>query len=348
MRKTLILLVVLAVIGAAAFADAPTFSGEYTWKGNYNADATVAGAVRERVNFDVKVDKFNELNVQWRFENLGTGITSAYLNNSLYNFKVITDIGAALALPVGVKLTTGYFDTYFTNWTYYTQSGFDFYYTGVVGWNNKLVYLGQATTGTAQLDVAAGPVNIHLAQDLGFANTLIGADASFAGIGVYVAYGAYNYKNDTANFGKGDLSVELNYGLPEMSGFKASVAPYFRMSLDSAAAIAYTYGLSLGADYTMVHFAAGVQGDAKTALNNVVADLYLKPIDGLKAGASLYMSLSAPNALEGIDINASYAFGAAKVVLGYVVAGTDKNAISIFGDEFSVANGLYLVVNLGF
>jgi hypothetical protein len=364
MRKTLILLVALAVIGTAAFADAPTFSGEYTWKGNWNADASTAGAVRERVNFDLKVDKFNELNVQFRFENLPTSLQtaiyttkatattneyyatpiSAYLGNTLQNFKLITDSGGALGLPVGVKLTTGYFDTYFTNWTYYSQSGYEFYYTGAVGWNNKLVYLGQQVAGAAQLDIAAGPVNVHYVQGLDFKNTLIGADASFAGIGVYLAYGAYAVGNN--GFGKGDLSVELSYGLPEMAGFKASVAPYFRYGLADSS---YTYGLSLGADYSIVHFAAGLQGDNVKALNNIVADLYVKPIDGLKAGASVYMSqaLTTPG-LEGVDINASYAFGAAKVVLGYVVAGTDKSAISIFGDELSVADGLYLVVNLGF
>ncbi len=351
MKKALGILIVLALVAVSipAFADdaaatpTVTFSGEFTWKAAYNDTTTDVGGVRERINLDSKIDKNNELFIQFRGENItGDAITGIYLNNALYNVKLTTDIGSALGLPVGLKLTTGYFDTYFTNWTYYSESGWEFYY----GWPNKLVYLGQQKSGTAQVDASFGAVNVHVAEGLDAQNTLFGVDASFAGLGVYLAYGAYNI-GVPADLGKGDLSVELNYGLPEFSGVKVGIAPYFRYSLDSAATVAYTFGASVGADYSIVHVALGYQGDAKYAFHDAIADLYLKPVDNLKVGLSAFLDGSATNVFKGIDINGAYTFGASTVRVGYAYLSTTGDSISIFADE-TAANGVYFIFNYKF
>jgi hypothetical protein len=345
MKKALGILIVLALMAVSVpmFADAPTFTGEILWKGAYTADATTAGAVRERVGLTIAADKYNSLWLGFRFENLGSAITSGYLNNSLHNVKVTTDLGGVLGLPIGLKLTTGYFDTYFTNWTYYDQSGAA-YYGGYNGWSNKLVNLGQQAAGTAQIDAAFGPVNVHFAQGLDFKNTLVGADASFAGIGVYLAYGAYAVGNN--GFGQGDLSLELSYGA-DLGGFKLNAAPYVRYGLGDSI---LTTGLSIGADVSMLHAAVSVQGDteATSFLRKVVVDAYVKPIDNLKAGVSAYMDLNdTVAAFQGIDINASYAFGATTLVLGYAYCADTVSGISLWGDTTS-AKGLYLLVDFKF
>ena len=44
----------------------------------------------------------------------------------------------------------------------------------------------------------------------------------------------------------------------------------------------------------------------------------------------------------------SYMLGAAKFMLGYVIAGDDHNALPINGDTFAIANGLYMAVDVSF
>jgi len=346
MKKALGILIVLALMAVSVpmFADAPTFAGEFLWKGAYNATTTDVGAVRERVSFDSKIDKNNELYIQFRFENVAKAApTAGYLSNALYNFKVTTDIAGAAGLPFGLKLTAGYFDTYFTSWAYYDQSGYTFYQGMDAGWPNKLVYLGQQAAGTVQLDAAFGPVNVHFAEGLDAQNTLVGFDTSFAGIGLNVAYGAYS--TGANGLGKGDISIEVSYAA-DLGGFKLNAAPFFRYGLGDSA---FTTGLNIGADVSMLHAAVGVQGDsvATTFLHKIVVDAYVKPIDNLKAGLSAYLDLTSTAAFQGVDLNASYAFGATSLVLGYAYCDASVSGLSIWGDT-TAANGLYLLVNYKF
>jgi hypothetical protein len=347
MKKALGILIVLALMAVSVpmFADAPTFTGEILWKGAYNATTTDAGAVRERVGLTIAADKYNSLWLGFRFEKIAAAApTAGYLSNALYNVKVMSDIGGAAGLPFGLKLTAGYFDTYFTSWAYYDQSGYAFYNGMDAGWPNKLVNLGMQAAGTVQLDAAFGPVNVHFAEGLDAKNTLVGFDTSFAGIGLNVAYGAYNI-GVPGDLAKGDLSIEASYGA-DLGGFKLNAAPYFRYGLGDSK---FTTGLNIGADVSMLHAAVGVQGDsvATTFLHKIVVDAYVKPIDNLKAGLSAYLDLTATAAFQGVDVNASYAFGATSLVLGYAYCDASVSGISIWGDTTS-ANGVYLLVNYKF
>jgi len=340
MKKAWVILVALAMLAIAvpSFADV-AIKGQLLVTGNTDF-ATATGALnRARVKLDVKVDDNNSVYVELRGEDgKATWGTNDF---NLKNFKLTSNLTKAMGLdlPVGVTLTMGRWDEYFTGWFYNSPSGFEFYYD----WPNMLINQAENTVGAFKFDVAVSPVTLHYWSDSSFTNMMIGADASVAGFSAWLAYGA-TYAAPAA----GIVAVELKYALPEMGDLKANLAPYFRYNLAAAASPSYTYGASVGVDYTMIHFDAGLQGDSVQMAHRVVVDASVAPVAAAKIGASVYVDLANANALQGIDLNASYAFGGTKVFVGYVVPGTDKNAISLWGDTFAYSNGLYFGADVSF
>ena len=61
------------------------------------------------------------------------------------------------------------------------------------------------------------------------------------------------------------------------------VPVFFRYQLNAAPAQDYTFGVGVSADYKMFHLAAGLEGDSDNALDNVVIDVSVTPIDNAEA-----------------------------------------------------------------
>jgi len=356
MKKLWILLVALALLATAPiFADV-TLSGEFmgygSWDFSNSADPASAGFPKVELNLNAAVGDFNTLKLELDSEgkdwsgwkdpdgnftftdtNPDTGVVSEVAiapgNVAIDDLRLVTDWGAALGLPVGVTTTVGYFDTYFTGWYYYDSSGWTWYYP----WDNMVVEQGPKATGAVQVDVAAGPANIHVYHD-GDYNFMAGVDAAFAGASVYVAYGT-NY----ATFGDGDLSVEAAYAIMDI----ANVGAFFRYGLGDSA---YTWGANVGAGFGMIHVAAGLEGDNVDALDNIVAEATLAPADAAKIWVAAYMDLGGASSFGGLDVGASYKVGAAEFALGYLytpaaTVAAEENPPSFFkGDQFAPV-GLY-------
>jgi hypothetical protein len=355
MKKLWILLVAIAMLGAVPlFADV-TLSGELMGAGWWNF-SDPGGTVFPKVELNgvANIDDFNTLKFEFDVEGVGdladTGfgggswsgwdstdptdfvdkngdpVTVAARSVALDDIRLITDWGKALMLPVGITTTVGYFDTYFTGWYYYDASGWAWYYP----WDNKVVEQGPKASGAMQVDIAAGPVNIHWYNDGAGNNFMVGADAAFAGLSAYLAYGS-----TFGAFGDGDLSVELAYAIMDI----ANVGAFFRYGLGDSA---YTYGLNVGAGFGMFHVAAGLEGDDVDALDNIIAEVTVAPADPAKIWVAAFMDLGGAESFAGLDVGASYKVGAAEFALGYLYRPAAAAAVPSFfkGDQFA-PDGLY-------
>lgn len=365
MKKLLIVLLALAVIGVFAFAQdeapagpATTIGGSFWWGGNWVSGGGFAKPIQTRFGINSKIDKFNTVDIKFRGEG---GTWGSYTTPAvkLHIAQLTTDITGALGmeLPVTVKLTSGYFDTYFTNWGHADDSGWAFYYSGTgSGWSNGLVNAGQNASGAYQFDIGAGPLNIHYYNDLKFNDLMLGADGAFGPVSFWASYGAFGLNADSANISKGSLSLEGKYAL-EAGDIKVALYPYFRYALGAkgnlAAAGDWTGGIGAGVDYTMFHVALGAAADnfskaATTGLSHVVAKLAANPVAGAEVGGIAYMAMASSNPLTGIDLYGSYKFGAAQLRAGYVVGGTDKTGLPMDGDNYNVVSGLYATIKVSF
>jgi hypothetical protein len=350
MKKTWVLLLVLTLVALSVpvFADAPVVKGNFVWFGDFDFSTDPIGIAsvptKARLKIDTMVDKNNEVYIELRGEgNVATWGASEF---KVKNFKFSSDLLKTLGLevPVSVKLTGGYWDTYFTNWWYNDSTGWVFYYGGAgngANWANKLVNYGENVNGAFQLDIGAleGKVNVHYYSDTLFTKAALGVDAAFSGFGVYLAYGM-----PTADFATGTVSVEAKYDVPEFAGFKINVAPFFRYALSDDT---YTWGASVGAGYKMFSLAAALNGDSVSTIDHWSVEAAVKPTDAAKIGVVV---LGQPSGLAGVDVNASYAIGPLTMMAGYLFAvDATTGYFPVFGDLQGFANdGLYVGASISF
>jgi hypothetical protein len=373
--KKLTILLALVLLATTAFALDVTTVGRFTWFGNWNSmDQKLPMSSGDisygRIGWDLKVDDFNTVNVRLRAEGITDwGVSDFYLKN----FKLVTDITGALGLdlPITVKSTVGLFDTYFTGWWYASMSGWEHYYGGAnaldadtgefttgMTWSNMLVNAGQVHQGAVQLDVGVmEKVTLHGYTDLTGRYVMLGADAAFGPAALWVAYGA-----EGEWFGKGDLSIEAKVDLPEfVEGLTIGVYPYFRLGFDKVVPIGFTaketpftWGVGLGTGYKIFHLAAGVQGDNVAALDHMIFEASVVPIEAAKVWVSAFVDTNSGKAdsLMAIDIAGSYNLGAAKVILGYIIGGkalgTSNFSLPLYGDNAWYSNGFYFGFDCSF
>lgn len=331
MKRLWILLVALAMLGAMPiFASDITLSGEFMGFGSTDFDTMSGAFPKVELNLNAAIDDVNTLKLEMDSEG---GDWPG--NVGLDDVRLITDWGAALDLPLSVKTTIGYFDTYFTGWYYYENSGWSWYYD----WDNLLVQQGPDANGAVQLDVGFGPVNFHWYNDGAGQDFMVGLDGAFAGLSFWLAYGS-----TFQAFGDGNLSVEAAYSVLD----RINASLFFRYGLPAAA---YTFGVNLGANFGGLHIGAGLEGDnaADSFLDNVVIELTYAVTDAAKVAAVAFMDLGGPEAFAGVDISGAYKVGAANFIVGYMYrpAGAVAAPVYFSADNYS-ADGLYLGVDVDY
>jgi hypothetical protein len=336
MKKLSILLVALVVLAAI-----PSFSADVTMGGDFRAfssydfvDAVgMASVARNRVFLTAMVDDFTTV----RF----APVVSTDQAIGLYEFSLKSDFGKALNLPFSLVGTFGHFENYFTGWWAKDSSAWAHHRE----WPNGVLGAYQTDNGAMRVDAGFGPVNVHWWNDAIFENFVAGVDASFAGVGLWLAYGSA-----FADFGGGGLNIEAKYDLAfgDVTGL---VAGYFRYclgpnSLQAGAAGDWIYGANVGVGYGMFGVAAGLTGNIAYAVDNVVAEVTLAPIDPAKIAVAFFMG---NGEFYGVDISANYMVGPAMFGLGFVIAGDD----AIGGEPYVFtgggtyrAEGLYAGVKL--
>lgn len=337
MRKMWILLIVLMVVGLPMFAADTAIKGNFYWLGYLDPDgADGASMVKARQKLDTKVDDFNQIYAEIRWDNGATDNWNP-ANARIKAFRLTTNITGALKLdlPVTAKLEAGVWESDFTKWYYATRAGEWFVNGGD--------YDQQQGNGAARLHVGVGPVTVFAYHNFAATNGLTAFGANGA-VGP-VEFGAY-YWTLPQTFGDGDLGVEAKFA-QEVGPVALSVYPAFHYGLGSEV---WKWALGVGADIDMFSVAVDVNGETDTAFRNVAAEVGVKPVDGLELWVAAYMDLidTAASALQGVDIMASYKLGAAKFMLGYVIGGDDGYKVPVDAANTTVVNGVYLGIDCSF
>lgn len=340
MRKMWILLIVLMVVGLPMFAADTAIKGNFLWMGNLDLDgADDASMLKARQKFDTKVDDNNQVYVEIRWDN---GLAPDQWNPAgarIKAFKLTTDLIGALGLdlPVSVKVEAGVWESDFMNWWYATQAGWEYV--------NAAQYDQQQSQGAARLNVGFGPVTVYAYHSFLDANgpTAFGAEGAVGPVGIEASY----YKDSTEEFADGSIAVEAKFA-QDVGRMSVSVYPAFNYNLGAET---YAWDISLGSTYQMVGLVLGFQGETDTVLRKVVAELNVKPVENVGLWATLYMDLhdtAVTSAFQGLDIMASYQFGAAKFLLGYMLGGDDGTLLPVFANNTAYANGLYAGIDCSF
>ena len=298
MRKLLVVLsaiMLLAVFAIPVFAD---WSGElefgFATSFDPAKDAENYGATD--LNFSTKVDDYNSVAISTSY-GVGAGFTVGEAS-------ILTDVGKAVDLPVGVTLKSGYFASA-------TQE-----YAAVTGWSLEDVAVGGTTLdggfnlgfgfGSANLDVAFSVAQPVDGQDLLLDFYM--PDLSGASVELY-----YDVVGDD-NF-KGTFGLDGSYPVGP-----ATVAAGFKYD---TVASSWAYGLGATAGVSMATLGVSLDGNDTDALNTIGLDANLAPADnyGLDVGVKLSMATGA-DTFQCADISGYYKVGAATIRAGYDVTST--------------------------
>jgi len=258
--------------------------------------------------------------------------------NSIWHFMWTSDLSKAAGvgdLPVDVKLTIGIQDAVLTNW-WYDNNGWEWEYGGPsktpgTNWDSKLITINADSNFIGyHWMVGAGPITLHWVNDFSFQNTLLGAEASYMGAGVFVAYGIYN----GAAAGNGDLAIEAKYDVPDMNGITLKPSIFFRDSV-SANPASWVFGGDLTVGYQIFKLILGATSTSSNSLAHYSGTLFLNPNDVAQLWIAAYLDGATPDnaPLQGVDIGATYKFGAFKFIVGWFIAGADQtnNYVSYAG-----------------
>jgi hypothetical protein len=333
MKKLLVLLVVLAMVAITSplyAGDNVTIGGEFMYtKDSANVDGSFTKA---ELNISSMVGDYSTVKLELDSEG-GDWDTQ---NVSVDDFRLCTDVFGALGLdlPVTLKATVGYFDTYFTGWKYVSHSGWDFYYGN---WTISGNSLGPVALGAGQLDIGVGPVTVSYASDAEFQTLRFGVSGGFGPVGFYASFGA-----PSSAIADGAINAMVDY-----SGSFGDLSLYVpvHFGYDLAGSDLWVGG-GAAVDYTsLVHFAAGF--DYTTDSSKMVVDLSSKPVGDLGVGVSAYMVFASTDAFTGLDAYVNYMFGATKFQVGFAYVTADDGTIPIMGDTGWV-KGLYFAADIDF
>jgi len=355
MKKAWIFLIVVVMLALSVpvFADGPTvkFSMLGFWWANVDPSITATGVANtinggyQRVwpTADVAFDANNTLEIALRFgaqpnvasfqntppSAYGTN-TGMNLAGSLWHFMWTSDLTKSAGmgdLPVDVKVTIGLLDSVLTNW-WYDNNGWEWEYGGWNGgtqtvgnnWDAQLITInGDSNFLGYHVAVGVGPIILHWVNDFGLQNTLVGAEGSYMGLGVFVSYGYYN-----ANpYGTNNVAIEAKYAVPQMGDITLTPSAFFRDSLQPAH---YVFGGDLTIGYQMFKLIVGATSTDFNSLAHYSGTLFITPADPAQLWIAAYLDGATPDSAppQAIDIGASYKFGAFKLMVGWVVGGNDQ------------------------
>jgi hypothetical protein len=310
------LLVVFTAILVVAFA-APAFATDATWSGEldfggitaFDKDDIGNAWVNAYTDVTLDVDEYTEIVLEFLWQNGGMwGVGYAGLT---------TDLGMALGLPVGLKMTGGYVNIY----------------------SNKFEVTGHATE------------RVNIRSNIGTSAMFVGAiDVGMATIKAGVGFdGPGAMMQDYAVYvdapGIADLvDVEAGYFIANDDDFKGRLMASAKATgiadmIDVAAGFAYDtqaaggigaekwfWGLGVKANVSMFGIGVGINGQEEAAIQNLTVDVNVGITDEFGVDVGLGLGLSdALDTFGGFEPSVYYTAGAATWRLGYLYQASDIN-----------------------
>jgi len=207
------------------------------------------------------------------------------------------------------------------------------------------------------LSAGVGPVTLHWVNDFSLKNTLVGAEASLMGLGLFASYGVYQ---GYGGAGTGNLALEAKYDVPAMGDLTLKPSAFFRDGLyNSSLGGGWAFGVDVTVGYQAFKVVVGATTTSDSTLQHASVTGFYNVTSAAQVWVGAYLdgSSGAQSALQAVDIGASYTFGSFKLMVGYVVGGTDQtnttngvnggstnggNEVTLGNDNVgSIANGVY-------
>ncbi len=337
MKKLSILLALILVVSAGAFADVD-LSGEFMFGlTNLGADAQTSQTPKAEINLSATVDDNTTVAVELDAE--GGDWTDG--NISLDDFRVSSNIAGVFGIEAfSLTMTAGYFDTYFTNWNYVSRSGEEFYYTGAA--SAYLFNFGPKKDEAVALDFGVAGYSVKFYQDLDL--TMMGL--AFSGspvegsnflVGYYAAYDSVS---------EGNVWAEAGYTY-DSDAVSVYVPAVFTYGLGTEA---YGWSSGVAADVAGIHASVGVGGTSATsAFKDCLIEVSTSMVENTDLYAIVDLDTTADSVFQSVDLGGKYNLGALGIGAGFVVASGDDVSTIVYGDNGTVAgNGAYLFFDIDY
>ncbi|MBA7557636.1 hypothetical protein ES705_50400 [subsurface metagenome] len=274
-----------------------TFSGEFRFGFTTLFDPLKDVASYGKLELDIAaaVDDYNTVEIEFDAEQPAFDVDCAY-------FKLVTDLGAAFDLPVGLTVTSGWFESW-------TQG-----YECVTGLETECVvdgFIADGEPASVAIGIGTDMVNLNVAFSVAELedewDMLIEADLPEIGPASADIY--YSIR-DNDEF-KGAFGVEACATVDPVT---IGVGFDYNTLLET-----WAYGVGASAGVSMATIGVGLNGNDVEALNQLGFDVNIAPADeyGLDVGALLSFAEGAET-FQGFEGSAYYKAGAAEIRAGYL------------------------------
>jgi hypothetical protein len=347
MKKLLIVLAVLLIAGAGAFADVTVSGGASGgFVLGFSPLSATGSMEKAEINLSAAVSDNTSVSIQLDNNEGAPWDSTVLIDDWRITSNIFAELG--LSLPVSASVTFGYFDTYLTNWTYATKSSSAF----ADGWGGTAAGYLLATQPSDYLawqwTIGFGDFSLMWWNNWYFNSIAVAFKGSVADMISFIA-GYRNPLNDTTNNGTiwAEVSANLDLGVATLF-IPATVS----IGLTTGAtAFSWSSGVKAGiAD--MVTVGVGVGGDtAATAFQYIIPEVTATPLAGLSVYANGMIILGGTSAFKSVDLGVTYAFGPFTLNPGFVIGidSTYSTALVDSGEIFGVpGTGAYVIMSVSF
>ena len=357
MKKSLIVLAVLLLVGAYAFAEVEV-GGEFMFGITDLGVSDAASAIpKAELNFSATIDENTTVAVELDVEGADwTGQAAVEddpatadvdesaeympkMHAAVDDFRVTSNLTGALGIDVvDLVVTAGYFDAYHCNWNYVSRSGEEYYYSDEAG---TYLWAAQPSTSlSANIALSFAGYTLQYWQDLAGENMSTAVSGEpLEGLNFLLGYASA-----FAAVADGSLWVEAGYSI-DAGPVGLFIPASFTYDLGDSV---YGWSSGVAVDYDAYHLGVGVGGSSSGA---AFKDCLVEVSTSVVENADLYviadLDFSASSAFQSVDIGGKYNFGAFGLGAGYVAASADDVSTVLWGDCTSMSgSGAYIYADV--
>jgi hypothetical protein len=332
MKKLLVLSALLGLLALPVFADHVTIDmgGDMTFGTAGDFDAAQAEKVDLTWDVIVGIDDYNSFT--WSLKGLVPdpvlGFTPVQLDKAL----VTTDIGMWLGLPVGLKVMWGYDDpdaNEFGDVSGFGNQAYDFSPAEYWGLGFMLTY------NFIEVEAAFDPGVSSNPADLGSILAGVALKEPIPGLNAEV-YWFQGGDVATDVLDQGNLGIGAAYAT-EVAGASLEAGVSFEYEMDSAAAVAWDYGVGLAAGYSMFDVTVGVTGYDGQTLDELSATVDVAAMDMASLFGCVLMSFDdTKDTFQGADLGVNAHVGLVEMYVGYNIT---SNGAGEYNSDFGLTDG---------
>ena len=335
MKKLLIVLAILLVAGAGAFAQEVSVGGaaEAGFSASITNSAVTGKAPKAEININGTMSDNTSIFIQLDNAEGAPFDPAVLIDEWVVTSNIFGELG--LDLPVSVQLQFGTWESYFSNFSYVTARGKPFWAT--TNWS----FLGGAQPNENlawEWNIGFGDFGLRYWNSWNFGLMSVGFYGSVANMVSFIVGFAGDYAALDAGALRAEVNANIDLGMADLR-----IPGSFTYNLGTQA-VGWSTGVKVGI-MDMVSVAVDVGGDTATeAFEYIIPQITATPLDGLTIYADAVVQLPT-DAFKSIDLGASYMVGPLKVNPGFVIALDDTYSTALREDGGFAVDGTGFYVN---